>query len=217
MIYNTLIFDLDGTLIDPALGTVRCMNYALTTFDYMAKPEHEITALIGPPLEYAVKTLSGEVDTLKIQRLVDAYRERYAEFGISENTVYPGIYDLLEYLFERGIHLGVCTSKLEKNAIKILEEFNLKEYFSFVSGSSGASFQERKADHLAKLLSDGQIDSSALMIGDRAIDIEAAAENQLQGCGVLWGFGKQDELEKANPALIISEPDELIRVLGLRD
>jgi phosphoglycolate phosphatase len=215
MNYKTLIFDLDGTLINPSLGTVRCMNYALTTFDYVAKPAHEITALIGPPLEYAVKTLSGEDDELKIQRLVDAYRERYAEFGISENTVYPGIYDLLGYLTEKGIHLGVCTSKLEINAVKILNEFNLNEYFSFVSGSSGATFQERKADQLAKLLNEASIDSSALMIGDRAIDIEAARENQLQGCGVLWGFGERDELEKANPALIISEPSELIRVLGL--
>ena len=64
-------------------------------------------------------------------------------------------------------------------------------------------------------MNEASIDSSALMIGDRAIDIEAARENQLQGCGVLWGFGERDELEKANHALIISEPSELIRVLGL--
>lgn len=215
MKHQTLIFDLDGTLMDPALGVVRCMNYALTTFDYMARPAHEITALIGPPLEYALQTLSGEEDEAKIQRLVDAYRERYAEFGIGENTVYPGIHNLLENLKDRGIPLGVCTSKLEKYAVKILNEFNLIEYFDFVSGTTGATFKERKADQLADLLSKGAIESSALMIGDRAIDIEAAAENQLQGCGVLWGYGERHELEKSAPIYLISEPEDLIQVLEL--
>jgi len=215
MNYTTLVFDLDGTLIDPALGAVRCMNYALTTLDYMARPEHEITALIGPPLEYALQTLSGEDDEAKIQKLVDAYRERYGEFGISENTVYPGIPELLKNLKGRGISLGVCTSKLDINAVKILERFELIEYFDFISGASGATFKERKADQLAALLSSGAIDTNALMIGDRAIDIEAAAENHLQGCGVLWGYGERDELEKAEPALLISEPAELISALKL--
>ena len=215
MKYKTLIFDLDGTLIDPALGTVRCMNYALTTFDYMARPAHEITALIGPPLENALQTLSGEDDIIKIQRLVDAYRERYGEFGIAENTVYPGIVDLLEELKSKGIPLGVCTSKLEQNALKILNEFNLIEYFDFVSGASGKTFKERKADQLAGLLKSGTVDSNALMIGDRAIDIEAAAENSLKGCGVLWGYGERDELEKAKPELLIKDPAELIHVLEL--
>jgi phosphoglycolate phosphatase len=191
------------------------MNYALTAFDYMARPAHEITALIGPPLEYAVQTLSGEVDLVKIQKLVDAYRERYVEFGIGENTVYPGIYDLLEELRGRGIALGLCTSKLESNAVKILNEFKLIEYFDFVSGASGATFRDRKADQLADLLKAGAIDSRALMIGDRAIDIEAAAENQLKGCGVLWGYGAKDELEKAKPALLIGAPEELISALQL--
>ncbi|MFT4862508.1 MAG: phosphoglycolate phosphatase [Pseudohongiellaceae bacterium] len=213
MKYKTLIFDLDGTLIDPAVGAVRCMNYALTSLDYMARPAHEITALIGPPLEYALQALSGEEDEVKIQRLVDAYRERYAEFGISENTVYPGIVDLLEELTGKGIAMGVCTSKLEKNALKILNKYNLIDYFGFVSGASGATFKERKADQLAGLLSARSIDTSALMIGDRAIDIEAAAENSLSGCGVLWGYGARDELENAQPALLISEPAQLIQVL----
>ncbi len=213
MKYSTLIFDLDGTLVDPALGTVRCMNYALTTFDYMARPAHEITALIGPPLEDSLQKLSGEEDADKIQRLVNAYRERYGEFGILENTVYPEMINVLEHFQGQGLRMGVCTSKLEQNALKILEAFNLSHYFSFVSGASGTIFKERKADQLAGLLNAGAIDSSALMIGDRAIDIQAAAENKLDACGVLWGYGSRPELENAAPALLVSEPHELIKAL----
>lgn len=210
MHYSTLVFDLDGTLTDPAQGIVRCMNYALTTFDYMARPEHEIKALIGPPLESAIAELSGEDDKLKINQLVAAYRERYGEFGFAENVVYPGIYDVLDQLKERQIPMGVCTSKLEKYAIKILKEFNLFDYFYFVSGVSSSSFNSPKSLQLELLLTQGQIDSQALMIGDRSVDICAANANKLNSWGVLWGYGDREELETAGASRILENPLELL-------
>lgn len=212
MPYSTLVFDLDGTLTDPAQGIVRCMNYALTTFDYMARPEHEITALIGPPLESAIAELSGEQDEIKIKQLVAAYRERYGEFGFAENTVYPDIYDVLNQLKERQIPMGVCTSKLEKYAIKILKEFNLFDYFDFVSGVSGDSFNSPKSLQLEKLLVEGQIDSGAIMIGDRSVDINAANQNKLKSWGVLWGYGSKEELNTAGATQLFETPLELLNV-----
>ncbi|MFT4749104.1 MAG: phosphoglycolate phosphatase [Pseudohongiellaceae bacterium] len=210
MHYSTFVFDLDGTLTDPAQGIVRCMNYALTTFDYMARPEHEIKALIGPPLESAIAELSGEDDEFKINQLVAAYRERYGEFGFAENIVYPGIYDVLDQLKERQIPMGVCTSKLEKYAIKILKEFKLFDYFDFVSGVSSSSFNSPKSLQLELLLAQGQIDSQALMIGDRSVDICAANENTLNSWGVLWGYGDREELETAGASRILETPLELL-------
>lgn len=214
MKYSSVVFDLDGTLTDPKVGIVRCMNYALTTFDYMARPEHEITPYIGPPLEQALQALSGEDDEFKIKQLVASYRERYGEFGFAENTVYPGIYELLEQLKDRNIPLGVCTSKLEKYAVKILQEFNLFDYFDFVSGVSGTSFNSPKADQLESLLGATSIDPRAIMIGDRGVDIIAANENNLDSCGVLWGYGNQEELDSAGANAIIETPDALIEVLA---
>lgn len=212
MPYSTLVFDLDGTLTDPAKGIVRCMNYALTTFDYMARPEHEITALIGPPLESAIAELSGEDDEIRIKQLVAAYRERYGEFGFAENTVYPGIFDVLDQLKERQIPMGVCTSKLEKYAIKILKEFNLFDYFDFVSGVAGDSFNSPKSLQLERLLAEGQIDSAAIMIGDRSVDIDAANQNNLKSWGVLWGYGSKEELDTAGAAQLFESPLELLNI-----
>jgi phosphoglycolate phosphatase len=214
MPYSTLVFDLDGTLTDPAQGIVRCMNYALTSFDYMARPEHEITALIGPPLESAIAELSGEDDEFKIKQLVAAYRERYGEFGFAENTVYCGIYDVLDQLKERQIPMGVCTSKLEKYAIKILKEFNLFNYFDFVSGVSDNSFNSPKSLQLEKLLTEGRIDSQALMIGDRSVDVCAATTNKLESWGVLWGYGSRQELDTAGAIRILETPIELLDLLN---
>lgn len=214
MKYSTLIFDLDGTLSDPAVGIVRCMNYALTSFDYMARAEHEIKALIGPPLESAIAQLSGESDENKIKQLVTAYRERYGEFGFAENTVYPGVLEMLDYFKEKQIPMGVCTSKLEKYAIKILKEFELFDYFEFVSGVGGDSFNSAKGIQLEQLKREGKIDANAVMIGDRAVDITAAQQNALESCGVLWGYGSKQELEAANATAVAQTPADLLQILS---
>jgi len=120
MSYHSLIFDLDGTLTDPLTGIVRCMNYALSSHDHQVKSEQEIRPYIGPPLDVALSDLSGSTDEAHIKELVITYRERYGELGYSENVVYNGIYELLDTLQGQGFRMGVCTSKFEKYAIKVL-------------------------------------------------------------------------------------------------
>lgn len=210
MPYQTLVFDLDGTLTDPLVGILRCMNYALTTFDYSPRSEADIIPYIGPPLEIALAGLSGSDDEPHIKQLMATYRERYGEFGYAENTVYPGIIDLLEALRERGQVMGVCTSKFEKYAIKVLDQFNLLDYFQFVSGGD---YGISKSSQLADLLRDGKITRDALMIGDRSVDLTAAHANGLASAGVLWGYGSHEELQKEQPALLCATPAELLQVL----
>lgn len=209
--YHSLIFDLDGTLTDPLLGIVRCMNYALTTFDHPPIAEHEITPYIGPPLEIALRELSGSNDEDYIKRLMTTYRERYGELGYAENTVYSGIYEMLEALREQEIPMGVCTSKLGKYAVKVLQEFNLIDFFQFVSGGD---YNVRKQDQLAELLASGTIQSDSLMIGDRAIDLTSAKINGLAGAGVLWGYGGRQELQNESPLFLFESPEELVAKLG---
>lgn len=212
MRFPTLVFDLDGTLTDPLLGIHRCMNYALTTHDYAPRSEADIKPYIGPPLEIALSELSGSEDEDHIKQLMVTYRERYGEFGYAENTVYPGVIDLLDALRDQGFVMGVCTSKFEKYALKVLEQFKLREYFQFVSGGD---YGVKKSGQLADLLKAGTITTDALMIGDRAIDLTSAHGNGLVSAGVLWGYGNIEELQAESPALLCTNPDDLLRaVLG---
>lgn len=203
---STLIFDLDGTLSDPALGVVRCMNYALTCFDYTPLPDAEITQYIGPPLEQTIARLTGNDDEKHVDAIAAAYRERYGEIGFRENTVYPGITEMLDSLRDAGIPLGVCTSKLQINAERVVNTFSLGDYFQFVSGSSAKS---SKAEQLEDLLSRNIIDPQAIMIGDRAIDLSAARSNGLSAIAVLWGYGSREELSAEKPDNIVDSPREL--------
>jgi phosphoglycolate phosphatase len=207
MSYHSLIFDLDGTLTDPLTGIVRCINHALSSHDHQVKSEQEIRPYIGPPLEVALSDLSGSTDEAHIKELVITYRERYGELGYSENVVYNGIYELLNTLEGQGFRMGVCTSKFEKYAIKVLEEFKLSKYFTFVSGSG--AYGTTKSDQLRDLLDAKVALDSSLMIGDRYIDLTSAHSVGLRCAGVLWGYGSLEELTAVEPAFIAESPSQL--------
>ena len=207
MSYHSLIFDLDGTLTNPLTGIVRCMNYALSSHDHQVKSEQEIRPYIGPPLEVALSDLSGSTDEAHIKELVTTYRERYGELGYSENVVYDGIYELLDTLQGQGFRMGVCTSKFEKYAIKVLEEFKLSKYFTFVSGSG--AYGTTKSDQLRDLLDAKVALDSSLMIGDRYIDLTSGHSVGLRCAGVLWGYGSLEELTAEEPTFIAESPTQL--------
>ncbi len=201
-----LILDLDGTISDPSLGICRCVNYALRSHTFPEVAEDAIIAEIGPPLDETFGKLQPRVDKENITSFISKYRERYAEVGYSENKIYPGITESLRLLSERGVKMGVCTSKREDFAKKILAMFGLLSLFDFVDGGDVGI---KKHEQLTGLLQAGKIDQSAVMVGDRAVDIYAAKVNGLRSMGVLWGFGNRSELEEAGADVILSRTVEL--------
>ena len=211
MKYPILIFDLDGTLVDPLQGIFLCMNHALRTFGYPPRSEQDIMPLIGPPLEISLRKLSGSDDESRIRELVATYRQRYGEVGYRENTVYAGVPAMLDSLRRAGTPMGVCTSKFQPYAIKVLEEFELSDYFGFVSGPTELGTSKRA--QLAALLQDKAVTPASLMIGDRAVDLSAAHDNGLFSAGVCWGYGSREELLAEKPALLFDSPQDLSNTL----
>ncbi|HMK64164.1 MAG TPA: HAD hydrolase-like protein [Thermodesulfobacteriota bacterium] len=201
-----LIFDLDGTISDPFVGIARCMNYALEYFGYSPISEDCISQFIGPPLDYAFRSVIGPASPDQVAELVDKYRERYAEVGYSENVLYPGIPEVLSVLSTAEVPLGLCTSKRVDFAENILKMFGLRHYFKFLSGGD---IGVHKSQQLAALLKAGTISGASFMIGDRAVDIEAARKNGLASVGVLWGHGTEEELRLADPTYTLRHPNQL--------
>ena len=208
---STLIFDLDGTISDPSLGICKCVNYALYSLGFQIVSMAAVATEIGPPLNETFSKFQPQADQEVITRLISKYRERYAEVGYSENEIYPGVAEAFQALSERGVRMGVCTSKREDFARNILSMFDLLPLLSFVDGGDVGI---KKREQLAGLLRAEEIDQSAVMIGDRAVDISAAKANGLRSVGVLWGFGDKSELEWAGADVIFSDINEL-RQLGI--
>lgn len=169
----------------------------------------EISQVIGPPLDQAFRALLPDLDDSDVRLLVAKYRERYAESGYAENTMYEGIPDALGQLAARRVPLGLCTSKRVDFAERILEMFGLRKYFEFVDGGDiGIS----KTEQLRALLEAGRIGTGAVMIGDRAVDMDAAHANGLGSVGVLWGYGPRGELVGARAGRLLERVAELAKL-----
>ena len=204
--HDFILFDLDGTLSDPLVGIGRSINHALAHFGF---PTHELDALapyIGPPLDESFAILTGVVSKPDLAALVAKYRERYGDVGYAENVLYPGIPEAVEALRRAGIPLGVCTSKRQDFAEQILEMFGLRRHFEFVSGGEIGTPKWRQIE---ALLASGQVSEVSVMVGDRAVDVEAAHRNGLHAAGVLWGYGSAAELAQARPRYSFASPAEL--------
>jgi phosphoglycolate phosphatase len=205
--YETLIFDLDGTISDPFVGISRSINFAFESLGYETVDPERIRPLIGPPLTEIFEILLGALREPDMRNLVDKYRERYASVGYSENTIYDGIPGIIAQLADSGYRMGVCTSKRADYAQRIVDMFGLTQHFAFVDGG-GVGVEKRQ--QIEGLVANGLQASSAVMIGDRAVDILAGKSNDLAAAGVLWGFGERAELEEAVPDHLLASPADLL-------
>ena len=208
--YQTILFDLDGTLTNPALGITNSLAYALEKFNIEVTDKKELYRFIGPPLQDSFENFYhfSKEDSLKA---VDFYRDYFRHKGLYENEVYQGIPDLLERLKAQGKKLLVATSKPEEFARQILKHFELFDYFDLVAGASMDGRRRLKGDVIAHALTSAQVSdlSATIMIGDREHDIIGAKKNGLDAIGVLYGFGNREELKKAGATYIATNVEEL--------
>jgi phosphoglycolate phosphatase len=209
MVYAYLVFDLDGTLSDSKEGFLHSANAALSEFGYASIQNNAADACIGPPLDFIFQKITGSEDSKHIQELILKYREAYGRTGVTQNSLYPGIANLLETLSQRDVKLAVCTSKRVDFAETILTTHRIRHYFTFVDGGDVGI---PKWSQLQNLLENRVLPDNAVMIGDRDIDLVAAHRNGLASAGVLWGYGSRQELTRENPTHLFEEPGQLVEL-----
>ncbi len=215
MSWNTILFDLDGTLTDPKEGITKCVAYALDFFGIYVENIDVLKVFIGPPL---VDSFSYYFDFNEEECAfaVKKYRERFSEIGWAENKPYVGIGALLDALKKAGKKLIVATSKPEEYAVKILEHFDLAHHFDLICGAPmQAPKGHGKADVIRDALKRVEITDleTAVMVGDRLHDIEGAHAVGMKAIGVLYGYGDRAEHEKCGADAIASDLSELERLL----
>ena len=208
-----LLWDLDGTLTDPMLGITSAVQHALRAFHIEPPDRQALTPFIGPPLLESFQRFYGFSEE-QARAAVTAYRDYFADTGIFENEVYPGIPALLAELREAGKTLALATSKPAVFAERILEHFHLREFFAFVAGSELDGTRAHKADVIAYALEQtGFPAADALMIGDRCYDVDGARVLGIEALGVAYGYGSREELEKAGAATVAGSVKELRNLL----
>ena len=206
---DDLLFDLDGTLTDPAEGITNAAAYALERFGIRVADRRTLTPFIGPPLIEAFRDLYG-MDERDARRAQAFFREYYEQTGIYENVLLLDIPYVLETLTRRGKRLLVATSKPEPFARRILERFHLADYFTEIAGAAVDDSRVQKADVIAYALAKIRPSGRAAMIGDRKHDVIGAKANGLYAIGVLYGFGSREELTEAGADALAETPRALL-------
>lgn len=210
-----ILIDLDGTLTDPKLGIHTSIRYAMDKLGYPLAPELDIDWTIGPPLKASLmKLLDTENHDLGEQALL-AYRERFSVIGLFENEVYPTVAETLEALKQRDYQLFVATAKPTVYAKRILEHFQLAEFFNEIYGSELTGERTNKGELIEYIVQQEALQAAhCLMIGDREYDILGARKNGIEAIAVEYGYGSQAELDQAQPKARIQQFAELLQHLG---
>ena len=207
--YETILFDLDGTLTDSGLGITRAVQYALGQMGYAIPPRESLFSFIGPPLHKSFRRHCGIGEEEAVE-MVRQFRVYYNEMGgILENEVYPGIRELLSDLKQAGKRLMIATSKPQAAAELVMHHFGLDEFVPEIIGGTDDPRRNTKGKVIAWALREYGVDpSTAVMVGDREHDIQGAAENGIPAIGITWGYGDRAELEGAGAAAVFDTPAE---------
>jgi phosphoglycolate phosphatase len=205
-----LIFDLDGTLTDSKPGILGCLQQVI---DARGLGDcGPLDRFIGPPVEEWVTDLMPGATAEQHTAMARDYRACYDREGWRNNSVYPGIREMLVELRAQGFPLYVCTSKHEHFAVRILEAFELAEMFLAIYGDKTEYASHSKVDLLHRILSERSLDpATSWMVGDRSFDTEAAHGNHVRCIAAAWGYGTAEEWEQADA--IAHTPADVVRLL----
>ena len=214
MRHDTILFDLDGTLVDPRVGITCCVQLALARSGIEVADPDALTPYIGPPLAESFSRHHG-LDAESSLLAIGHYRERFSAIGWLENQVYPGIPELLEALHARGARLIVATSKPTVFAEQIVAHFGLAPWIDLVAGSNLDNTRVAKAEVIAHVLAARpEIDPArAVMVGDREHDAIGARANGIPAIGVAYGYGQPGELTNAGFTAIVESVEKLAKLL----
>ncbi|MBO4864838.1 MAG: HAD hydrolase-like protein [Eubacterium sp.] len=217
--YKYLFFDLDGTLTQSEFGIINSITYALEQMGIKVADRESVKRFIGPPLIKALKEFY-QMNDEDADKAAKIYRERYSGGEMFNAPLYPGIEDVVKTLHENGFKLYVVTSKPTVYAKKIVEHFNILQFFENVIGpelgDKSYSKDELVAAAIKEAAGDNEINlADYVMIGDRFYDIDGANANSIDSIGVLYGYGKRDELEKAGATHIAETAEDILKVKGI--
>ncbi len=207
---DTLLFDLDGTLIDSNRLIIESFRHTLLKFDPNKNYSDEmIIEMIGPPLFETFQAVTKDRDVLN--KMISTYRKIYIELEFSLVNIYPHVIETLKEFKMRGFNIGVVTTKFRASALPSLEYFGISKYLDILIGLDDVTNHKPHPEPIIKALANFE-HGLAMMVGDNSSDILAGKNARILTCGVGWSI-KKAELETTNPDYWINDFRELINIV----
>ena len=212
---KNILIDLDGTLTDPRVGITTSARYGLNKVGFPIADHENIDWIIGPPLKASLaKLINVDVTHDLAEQALLGYRERFAVTGLFENELYPDVIETLKTLKNQGYQLYLATAKPHVYAVRILEHFELLQYFTHPYVSELTGERTNKGDLIAYILEKEQLNpAECLMVGDREHDILGARRHGIETVAVEYGYGSEHELNLAATKYKIKSFKQLLDLL----
>lgn len=215
--YTTVLWDLDGTIINSAPGVFESFNYTFKTLGMPELTPEQMKPFMGPPLRTTFGKIMG-MNHDETEAALAVYRDFYLKQGGALNChLYPGVIETIQKSKAAGITNSLATSKAARGTKIVGEHFDFLKYFDVLGTASNDETRNTKADVITyafeELQKIGADLSKVILIGDRIHDVEGARAHGIEVCAVKWGFGDEDEWAEAD--YLVSNTEELQNLLGL--
>jgi len=188
----TVLFDLDGTLVDTAPDLIRAHNHVMKKFGYPTKSINELKNAVGKGAKAIMAKGNGKWEWFdeKIKNeMTDEFLSFYKKNILHESTLLNGVKEFLKWCKNQNISMAVCTNKTEHLAIDLLKKIEIYDFFEYVSGHNTFEYCKPDPRHLLRTIEmlNGDKDKS-IMIGDSETDANAAKEAEIPMILLKYGY-----------------------------
>lgn len=214
MKYDTIIFDLDGTLLNTLDDLKDSLNFALTKHGYEPRTLEEVRRFVGNGIgklvERAVPLHTTEEDT---EKCLATFKEHYNKNMQNKTRPYDGIMELLLNLNRFGFNLGIVSNKFD-TAVKELAKEYFGDIFNVAIGESATVKRKPAPDSILTAINELDTDiNKTVFVGDSEIDVQTAKNAGIRFIGVTWGFRTREVLRNEGADYLIDTPKELLTLI----
>ena len=201
----TILFDLDGTLVDTAPDLMGAHNHVMKKFGYPQKSLDDIKHIAGRGAWIMMqRTFRDEIKDEKLKKeMVKEFIDYYAKNIDKGSKPINGVVKFLDWAKSKQILMGVCTNKQERLAVDLLKKINLSKYFEYIAGCDTFDFNKPDPRHLTNVIDiiGGDINKS-IMIGDSEVDSQSAYNAKIPFILVEEGYTEKNINEIPHKTLI---------------
>ena len=215
---DTVIFDLDGTLLNTLEDLADSTNYAMRAFGLKERSINEVRNFVGNGVDVLIeRAVEGAIPKEQELECLDVFKQHYSKNMDNKTKPYDGIMDVIKELLKRGYHIAIVSNKFDA-AVKGLNVDYFEGLFPVAIGASDTVAKKPAPDSVIKALQELHSDKErAVYVGDSDVDIMTARNSGLPCISVTWGF-RDEELQRSMCTdYIIHKPEELLDVLDGRN
>ncbi|MEG0855180.1 MAG: HAD-IA family hydrolase [Terrisporobacter sp.] len=214
MNYNTLIFDLDGTLLNSLDDLANSVNYALEKLNLPTRSNEDIQSFVGNGIEKLIELSIPEKTSYdKFAKCLFLFKNNYSKNMMVLTKPYDGIIDLLKYLKEKNYKIAIVSNKFQEGVTDLNNHY-FSEYIQVAIGKSPDRRKKPYPDAVFTAIDElGVSIENCLYIGDSEVDIQTAKNTNLKSVGVTWGFRDKESLKNLGADYIIDTPEDLLSII----